>query len=57
MAYYKVQSSHLPGGFQEIHKKPQNIQCELGISQLHVRSVTAGANLLSKLDMQDLWEN
>lgn len=54
MAYYKVQSSHLPGGFQEIHKKPQNIQCELGISQLHVRSVTAGANLLSKLDMQDL---
>jgi len=37
--------------------KNLRIQCEHGNSQIHVRCVTAGVNLHSKPDMQDLWEN
>ena len=44
---------------EELKKFMKNliIQCEHGITQIHVRCVTAGANLLSKPDLQDLWEN
>jgi hypothetical protein len=44
---------------EELKKSMKNlrIQCEHGFFQLHVRCVTAGVNLLSKSDLQDLWEN
>lgn len=46
-----------PGTCQEeLNKFMKNlrIQCEHGNSQIHVRCVTAGVNLHSKPDMQDL---